>query len=71
MNGRNARLEVEIAKRMAETELIRELLIHAPARFTETLVQEAGSRIFRAQSYVCQRDPILFSSRSRKKAPYH
>lgn len=70
MNDRNARLEVGVAKRMAETELIRELLIHVPVRLTGTLVQEAGGRIFRAQSYVCHRDPILFSSCSRKKAPY-
>jgi putative two-component system response regulator len=50
----NRYLEAEIAKRMAENELIQEVSIRALARLAETRDPETGNHILRTQSYVQQ-----------------
>jgi putative two-component system response regulator len=50
----NDRLEAEIAKRMAENELIQEVSIRALAHLAETRDTETGNHILRTQGYVEQ-----------------
>jgi len=50
--GQNAWLELEIARRMAENELIQEVSIRALAHLAETRDPETGNHILRTQGYV-------------------
>jgi putative two-component system response regulator len=52
LRDQNAYLESEIAKRMAENELIQEVAIRALAHLAETRDPETGNHILRTQSYV-------------------
>ena len=50
--GQNAWLEAEVARRMAEIELIQEVSIRALAHLAETRDQETGNHLLRTQGYV-------------------
>ena len=50
--GQNSYLEAEVAKRMHENEIIREVSIHALARLAETRDTETGKHLLRTQEYV-------------------
>ncbi|MDD5297733.1 MAG: two-component system response regulator [Rhodocyclaceae bacterium] len=50
--GQNTWLEAEVARRMAENELIQEVSIRALAHLAETRDPETGNHILRTQSYV-------------------
>ncbi|MFA7241965.1 MAG: two-component system response regulator [Sulfuricellaceae bacterium] len=52
LRDQNAYLESEIAKRMAENELIQEVAIRALAHLAETRDPETGNHILRTQGYV-------------------
>jgi len=52
--GQNSWLEAEIAKRMAENELIQEVSIRALAHLAEIRDPETGNHILRTQAYVQQ-----------------
>ena len=52
LSDQNAHLEAEIAKRMAENELIQEVSIRALAHLAETRDPETGNHILRTQGYV-------------------
>lgn len=54
LRDQNSYLEAEIAKRMAENELIQEVSIRALAHLAETRDPETGNHILRTQSYVQQ-----------------
>lgn len=54
LRNQNGYLETEIAKRMAENELIQEVSIRALAHLAETRDPETGNHILRTQSYVHQ-----------------
>ena len=54
LRDQNAFLEAEIAKRMAENELIQEVAIRALAHLAETRDPETGNHILRTQEYVRQ-----------------
>ena len=59
LRDQNNYLEAEIAKRMAENELIQEVSIRALARLAETRDPETGNHILRTQSYVYQLALVL------------
>ena len=52
LRGRNAELEAEVARRMAENLRVQEVSIHALARLAETRDPETGNHIRRTQEYV-------------------
>ena len=52
LQDHNASLEAEVARRMAENELIQEVSIRALAHLAETRDPETGNHILRTQSYV-------------------
>lgn len=52
LNGRNAWLEAEVSRRMAENELIQTVSIRALAHLAETRDPETGNHILRTQGYV-------------------
>ncbi|MCX7095673.1 MAG: two-component system response regulator [Methylobacter sp.] len=54
LRDQNGYLEAEIAKRMAENELIQEVSIRALAHLAETRDPETGNHILRTQGYVQQ-----------------
>ena len=54
LRDQNAHLEAEVAKRLAENELIQEASIRALARLAETRDLETGNHILRTQGYVHQ-----------------
>ncbi|MGZ8186149.1 MAG: response regulator [Methylobacter sp.] len=54
LRDQNGYLETEIAKRMAENELIQEVSIRALAHLAETRDPETGNHILRTQGYVQQ-----------------
>lgn len=54
LSDQNSYLEAEVAKRMAENELIQEASIRALANLAETRDPETGNHILRTQSYVQQ-----------------
>lgn len=54
LHNLNAYLEAEIAKRMAENELVQEVSIRALAHLAETRDPETGNHILRTQAYVYQ-----------------
>jgi putative two-component system response regulator len=54
LRNQNGYLETEIAKRMAENELIQEVSIRALAHLAETRDPETGNHILRTQGYVQQ-----------------
>jgi len=54
LHDQNGFLEAEIAKRMAENELIQEVSIRALAHLAETRDPETGNHILRTQGYVQQ-----------------
>ena len=52
MNDRNAELEAEVARRMAENQRVQNVSIHALARLAETRDPETGNHLRRTQEYV-------------------
>ncbi len=52
LSDQNAYLEREVARRMAENQLIQQLSIHALARLAETRDPETGNHLRRTQEYV-------------------
>jgi putative two-component system response regulator len=54
LRDQNSSLEAEVAKRMAESELIQEVSIRALAHLAETRDRETGNHILRTQGYVQQ-----------------
>lgn len=54
LRNQNSYLEAEVARRMAETELIQEVSIRALAHLAETRDRETGNHILRTQGYVHQ-----------------
>ena len=54
LSDQNCYLEAEVAKRMAENELIQEVSIRALAHLAETRDPETGNHILRTQGYVQQ-----------------
>ncbi|MCP5159530.1 MAG: two-component system response regulator [Gammaproteobacteria bacterium] len=52
LRDQNAFLETEIARRMAENQLIQDISIHALARLAETRDPETGNHLCRTQEYV-------------------
>lgn len=52
LTGQNAVLEVEIARRMAENQLVQDVSIHALARLAEIRDPETGNHLHRTQAYV-------------------
>lgn len=67
LENHNACLEAEVARRMAENQLIQDVSIHALARLAETRDPETGNHLHRTQGYVralaeCLRKHPGFSS---------
>ena len=54
LTGQNAYLEAEVARRMAENDLIQRVSIRALAHLAETRDPETGNHILRTQGYVLQ-----------------
>ncbi|CAD5373244.1 Response regulator receiver modulated metal dependent phosphohydrolase [Rubrivivax sp. A210] len=54
LQHQNARLEVEIARRMHENQVVQDVTIHALARLAEMRDEETGNHIVRTQDYVEQ-----------------
>ena len=52
LKNQNAFLEAEVARRMADNQLIQEVSIHALARLAETRDPETGNHLRRTQEYV-------------------
>lgn len=52
LRDQNAFLEAEIARRMAENQLVQDISIHALARLAETRDPETGNHLRRTQEYV-------------------
>ncbi len=52
LKNQNAYLEAEVARRMADNQLIQEVSIHALARLAETRDPETGNHLRRTQEYV-------------------
>jgi len=52
LENHNACLEAEVARRMAENQLIQDVSIHALARLAETRDPETGNHLHRTQGYV-------------------
>ncbi len=52
LSDQNAYLEAEVARRMAENQLIQQVSIHALARLAETRDPETGNHLHRTQEYV-------------------
>jgi len=52
LQNHNAWLEAEVARRMAENQLIQDVSIHALARLAETRDPETGNHLHRTQGYV-------------------
>ncbi|WP_372528073.1 HD domain-containing phosphohydrolase [Piscinibacter sp.] len=52
LTSQNVYLEAEVARRMADNQLIQEVTIHALARLAETRDPETGNHIRRTQAYV-------------------
>lgn len=52
LQGQNADLEAEVARRMAENTLVQEVSIHALARLAETRDPETGNHLIRTKEYV-------------------
>ncbi len=52
LRDQNARLEAEVARRMAENELVQDLAIRALAHLAETRDNETGRHLQRTQAYV-------------------
>lgn len=53
LRDQNAFLEAEIARRMAENQLIQDISIHALARLAETRDPETGNHLRRTRNYIC------------------
>jgi putative two-component system response regulator len=52
LSGRNAELESEVARRLAENERIRDVTVHALARLAEKRDGDTGNHLRRTQEYV-------------------
>jgi len=52
LRDQNSYLEAEVARRMAENQLIQQVSIHALARLAETRDPETGNHLLRTQEYV-------------------
>jgi putative two-component system response regulator len=52
LHDQNSYLEAEVARRMAENQLIQQVSIHALARLAETRDPETGNHLHRTQEYV-------------------
>jgi putative two-component system response regulator len=52
LRDQNAFLEAEVARRMAENQLVQDISIHALARLAETRDPETGNHLRRTQAYV-------------------